>query len=287
MGFIELYVYAGATVLIVVSVLWMVSVAVRDASIIDVFWGLLFVAMAWALFGLQLDAATLKPFIFLFLVTVWGLRLAVHLSARNLGEGEDTRYKLWRHHGGENWWLKTYWRIYLFQGGLALVVATPVIAAFYGPDNLSILSWIGVIVWAAGLGMESTADIQLNRFRADPASEGKVMDVGLWQYSRHPNYFGDALMWWGLGLFTLSPVTWWSLIGPLAMTVIFLSLSNTVIERGLKKRRPDYEAYIERTSAFVPWPPKKRDAAGDGDDYRPFPGTAKTGTGSQTGEDTP
>lgn len=287
MGFIELYVYAGATVLIVVSVLWMVSVAVRDASIIDVFWGLLFVAMAWALFGLQLDAATLKPFIFLFLVTVWGLRLAVHLSARNLGEGEDTRYKLWRHHGGENWWLKTYWRIYLFQGGLALVVATPVIAAFYGPGNLSILSWIGVIVWAAGLGMESTADIQLNRFRADPASEGKVMDVGLWRYSRHPNYFGDALMWWGLGLFTLSPMTWWSLIGPLAMTVIFLSLSNTVIERGLKKRRPDYEAYIERTSAFVPMPPQKRAAADESDDYRPFPGTAKTGTASQTGEDTP
>lgn len=273
MGFLELYSYAALTVLLVVSVLWMVSVAVRDASIIDVFWGLLFVAVAWTLFGLQLGSTALKPFVFLFLVTAWGMRLAVHLAARNLGEGEDTRYRVWRSHGGENWWLKTYWRIYLLQGALALIVATPVIAAFAGPDRISIVNWLGVLVWGVGLGMESAADIQLTRFRADPANEEKVMGSGLWRYSRHPNYFGDALMWWGLGLFTLSPLTWWSLIGPLAMTVIFLTLSNNVIERGLKKRRPGYEAYVARTSAFLPMPPKGGDPGADEDQYRPFPGT--------------
>jgi steroid 5-alpha reductase family enzyme len=287
MSFLELYAYAAGSVLLVVSVLWMISVAIRDASIIDMFWGLLFVIMAWTLFAMQLGAGALKPFVFLFLVTAWGMRLAVHLTARNLGEGEDNRYRLWRHHGGETWWLKTYWRIYLFQGGLALIVATPVIAAFYGPEVFTTVTWLGVIIWALGLGIESTADIQLTRFRADPDNEAKVMDAGLWRYSRHPNYFGDALMWWGLGLFTLSPMTLWSLLGPLAMTVIFLSLSNNVIERGLNKRHPAYEAYVKRTSVFVPMPPKQGPVTQEAqalDGYRPFPGTTTNTSSPRTDE---
>ena len=281
MSFLALYAHAAASVLVVVSVLWMASVAVRDASIIDMAWGLLFVLMTWSLFAMHLEVATLKQLVFLFLITAWGMRLAVHLTARNLGEGEDSRYQLWRHHGGETWWLKTYWRIYLFQGGLALVVATPVIAVFHGPDTFTAVTWLGIIVWTLGLGTEASADIQLTRFRADPENQGKVMTTGLWRYSRHPNYFGDALVWWGLGLYTMSPMTWWSLIGPLAMTVIFLSISNSVIERGLKKRRPGYEAYVERTSVFVPMPPKKGPLTEDADEYRPFPGTSPTANGPE------
>jgi steroid 5-alpha reductase family enzyme len=188
----------------------------------------------------------------LLLVTTWGLRLAFHLAARNFGMGEDARYRLWRAHGGAFWWLKSLYRVYLLQGAIALVVATPIIAAFAMAGPPSALNWVGVVVWALGFGFEATADVQLIRFKARPDSEGSVMQTGLWASSRHPNYFGDALQWWGLGLFTFSAQTWWSLLGPLAMTLVFIGLSNNVIERGLLKRRPGYAQYVARTNAFFP-----------------------------------
>lgn len=254
----ELYGYAAITVVAIVTVLWIVSVALQDASIIDLFWGPLFVAMAWVLLAIELDHAAPKHLLFVFLVTAWGLRLAFHLTARNVGHGEDVRYRAWRSHGGKNWWLKTYYRVYLLQGTIALVVATPVIACFAGPPRMSIINWIGVAVCIAGMTTEAMSDIQLTRFKAEPSSAGQVMDKGLWYYSRHPNYFGDAVMWWGLGIATFSGPTWWSLVGPLAMTLVFLNLSQDVIERGLKRRRPDYVYYIERTSAFFPLRPSAR-----------------------------
>jgi steroid 5-alpha reductase family enzyme len=250
----HLYAYAAATVAVAVISLWVVSVAIKDASIVDVFWGPLFVAIAWVLFALGLDTGAVgaKQLIVLLLVTTWGLRLAFHLGARNFGRGEDSRYQLWRAHGGAFWWLTSLYRVYLLQGAIALVVATPIIAAFSVAEPPFALNWVGVIVWALGFGVEATADVQLIRFKARPDSAGEVMQTGLWASSRHPNYFGDALQWWGLGLFTFTAATWWSLIGPLAMTLVFLGLSNNVIERGLLKRRPGYAQYVARTNAFFP-----------------------------------
>ncbi len=256
MGFLALYGYALLAVWVTVSLLWLLSVVLEDASIIDMFWGPLFVLMAWVLLALNLEQANLKMLLAVLLVTIWGLRLAFHLTARNLGQGEDFRYRRWRQRGGSNWWLQTYHRIYLLQGGLALLVATPIIAAFRATPEFLWLNWLGVLLWVAGFTTELLADIQLSRFRADPANEGTVMNQGLWQYSRHPNYFGDALQWWGLGLLCFSGLSWWSLIGPLAMTLLFIYLSNDVLEQGLLKRRPDYARYIQATSAFLPWPPK-------------------------------
>jgi steroid 5-alpha reductase family enzyme len=252
MGTVELYGCAAAAVLAVVTVLWIASVAMRDASIIDAFWGPLFVAIAWVLLAVNLHTAGLTLLLVVFLVTVWGLRLAFHLAARNFGNGEDVRYRLWRAHGGELWWLKTYYRVYLLQGAIALVVATPIIAAFRVTEAPLPINWIGVPLWLVGFVVEATADIQLTRFRNDPDNQGRVMQDGLWSYTRHPNYFGDALQWWGLGILTFSGVTWWSVIGPLAMTLVFLNISNEVIERGLLKRRPGYADYIARTNAFFP-----------------------------------
>lgn len=251
MGLIELYGTALLVVFCLVTLLWAISVPLKDASIIDLLWGPLFVAIAWVLLA-RTGTTAAKPFLVSFLVTLWGLRLAFHLTARNLGHGEDRRYALWRQHGGENWWLKTYYRIYLFQGGIALVVATPIIAAFHRPGTFGVLAAFGVLVWAAGFVFEMLADIQLGRFKNDPANRGQIMDRGLWSLSRHPNYFGDALQWWGLGLIALSGATWWALIGPVAMTAVFLGLSNDVLERGMRKRHPGYEAYIAATPKFFP-----------------------------------
>lgn len=252
MGAGELYLAAGAAILTIVTALWLVSVAIRDASIIDVFWGPLFIAVAWVLFALRIDAVTINHLVVLFCVTAWGLRLAFHLAARNFGHGEDTRYRLWREHGGPNWWLKSLYRVYLLQGAIALVVATPVIAAFHTTPASLWIGWIGIPIWLIGFTIEAVADIQLNRFRARPDRGLLVLDNGLWRFCRHPNYFGDALQWWGLGVFTFSGSTWWSLVGPLVMTLVFLKLSNAVIERGLLKRRPAYADYVARTNAFLP-----------------------------------
>jgi steroid 5-alpha reductase family enzyme len=260
-GTLELYGLAAAAVLTTITLLWLISVAVRDASIIDVFWGPLFVVIAWVLFAADLESVALKHLVVLFLVTAWGLRLAFHLGARNFGAGEDTRYRLWRAHGGPNWWLKSFYRVYLLQGAIALVVATPIVAAFRATETPFIVNWIGVPIWIVGFAMEAAADVQLTRFRSLPDSRELVLDTGLWHYSRHPNYFGDALQWWGLGILTFSGTTWWSVVGPLAMTLVFLNLSNDVIERGLLKRRPAYAQYIARTSAFFPKHP-----AGNADD---------------------
>ncbi len=256
MDSLQLYYVAGIAVLSVVTILWLISVVIRDASIIDVFWGPLFVVIAWVLFVVDLEAVTVNRLVVLFLVTVWGLRLAFHLGARNFGMGEDSRYRLWREHGQPHWALKSFVRVYLLQGAIALIVATPIIAAFRSADAPSLGNWIGVPIWAVGFVIEASADAQLVRFKARPDSKSLVLNNGLWRYSRHPNYFGDALQWWGLGLFAFSSATWWSFVGPLAMTLVFLNLSNNVIERGLLKRRPDYAQYIAATNAFFPgFPP--------------------------------
>ena len=265
MDFLALYELAALTVLSVVTVLWVVSVIVRDASIIDVFWGSLFVAIAWSLLSFSGAGTAGKVLPLVFMVTAWGLRLSFHLGARNFGEGEDRRYALWRAHGGPHWWIKTYYRIYLLQGAIALVVATPIIAVFYEPD-FRLFNAAGAVLWLLGLSIESIADVQLARFRATADSADGVLASGLWRYSRHPNYFGDALQWWGLALFALTPSTWWSPVGALAMTLVFVYVSTGVIERGLKKRRPGYARYAEGTSGLVPFAP--RAAAGSLDEPR-------------------
>ncbi len=256
MGFFEIYGAALLTVFCVVTVLWAVSVPLKDASIIDIFWGPLFVAMVWVLMPLS-AGFTAKTYLISLLVTLWGLRLAYHLASRNLGTGEDKRYQLWRAHGGPNWWLLTYPRIYLFQGAIALVVATPIAAAFYRSEPFTLLNALGVAVWSVGFVWELLADIQLTRFKAQADNQERILDTGLWGLSRHPNYFGDALQWWGLGLIAFGIPTWWSLIGPAVMTAVFLGISNDVLEKGMRKRHPAYENYIANTPRFFPLPARR------------------------------
>lgn len=260
MLFGEIYLLGLFTLLICLTGLWLLSLRIQDSSIVDVFWGSGFViaAMTYFLFS---DGYPGRKWLMLILVMIWGLRLTIHLARRNLGKGEDFRYQNWRREHGENWWWRSYLQVYLLQGVLLWIVSLPLLAAQF-PSQPARIIWLdvaGVIVWGIGFFFEAVGDYQLTRFKTDPNSAGKVLDTGLWRYTRHPNYFGDAVQWWGFYLLALAAGAWWAIISPLVMTFLLMRVSGVaLLEQSLKKRKPQYQAYIERTSAFFPLPPRKR-----------------------------
>lgn len=238
---------------------WLVSLLLRNASIVDIVWGLGFVMVAWVV-RFQGDTATDRQWLLVGLVTVWGLRLGGYLFWRNHGQPEDYRYRAMRKHWGARFPLVSLLTVFTLQGVLMWVVSLPVQLGQVPDDpGLGWLAVVGVVVWLVGFGFEAVGDLQLARFKADPANEGRVMDRGLWRYTRHPNYFGDACGWWGIGLIAAeSGLGAWGLIGSLVMTVLLLRVSGVaLLERSLRKRKPDYEAYVARTSAFFPRPPRR------------------------------
>ncbi len=248
-----------AAIAILMVLVWILSLARRDASIVDIFWGLGFVLVAWVSLAMG-DGFTGRKILVTAMTTVWGLRLATYLFFRNRGKGEDFRYQRMRAHYGARFGLISLFVVFGLQGVLMMVVSLPVQAAqVAGPDHFTILDWLGATALLAGVLFESVGDWQLARFKADPASAGKVMDRGLWAWTRHPNYFGDALAWWGIFLVAASNTSHlWAIVGPLLMTYLLLRVSGVaLLERSLVKRRPGYEDYVARTSAFIPWFPRK------------------------------
>lgn len=245
---------------VLMAALWGLSLVLRDASIVDPFWGLGFTIVAWASAfvagGSVADSAPLVA-----LTSVWGLRLAVHLARRNLGKGEDFRYRAMRKRWGDRFPLVSLGTVFMLQGALLWVVSLPVqLGQDPGPsESLSWLGGAGIAVWAVGLVFEAGGDLQLARFRADAANAGMVLDAGLWRFTRHPNYFGDFCVWWGLFLVAVAlGAPWWTAAGPALMSVLLLRVSGvTLLERSLAKRKPGYEEYVRRTSAFFPWPPRR------------------------------
>ena len=245
---------------VAVFMLWLLSIASRDASIVDVFWGLGFVLIA-ALSNTS-DGYAPRQAIVGLLISLWGIRLAVHLLVRNKGKGEDPRYKAMRKHWGKRFPLVSLFTVFILQGALMVIVSLPVQAAMHAaaPTDLTPLDIVGALVCLVGIACEATADLQLTRFRGKRGNGKRVLDTGLWRYSRHPNYFGDCVMWWGFGLIAVAVEAWWALVGPALMTFLLVRVSGAaLLERRIvrAKKRPDYQAYIERTSAFVPMPPKK------------------------------
>ncbi len=196
----------------------------------------------------------------LALVVVWAVRLGGHILVRNAGEGEDRRYRKWRETWSGPFWLRSLLQVFLLQGAILWVVSAPLLASMHNaePDSLVASDFIGLAIWCVGLFFEAVGDWQLARFKSDPANDGKVMDRGLWRYARHPNYFGDAALWWGFFVIAAGTTDGWiTVFSPVIMTFLLLRVSGVaLLERGMKRRRPDYQAYIERTSAFIPLPPK-------------------------------
>ena len=239
---------------------WALSLALRDASIVDIAWGLGFVLVAWVSFAVA-DGSDARRALVVTLTTLWGLRLAAYLAWRNAGKGEDYRYRAMRRRHGARFGLVSLYLVVGLQGLLMWIVSLPVQAAQVpdSPSGLVALDYLGIALWCAGMFFETVGDLQLARFKSDPANEGRVMDRGLWRFTRHPNYFGDFCVWWGLYAVALATGdAWWSVAGPLVMSVLLLRVSGvTLLERHMTRSRPGYDEYARRTSAFFPRPPRR------------------------------
>ena len=243
-------------VLGLMTVLWVISLRLKDASIVDPFWGPGFaiVAMTYYLVdGRYPNRGTLV----LGLVTLWAARLGYHLYARNRREGEDPRYTAMRKARGKQFPLISLFTIFWFQAFLLWVISLPILASMASQTSLGVFDCLGTIVFLVGLTIESVADNQLARFRAALANRGHVLDTGLWRYSRHPNYFGEVVLWWGIYLLAVSAGAYWAIVGPALITFLLLRFSGVpLLEDRLRASRPGYSEYINRTSSFVPWPPR-------------------------------
>lgn len=249
---------AAITIAALMFVTWVVSLALRNASIVDIVWGLGFVLTAWAV-RIAVDGNDARQWLLTAMATIWGLRLSIYLFVRNHGNGEDFRYQAMRRKYGERFGLISLVSVFLLQGVIMWTVALPLqLGQVRTTPGIGALAIIGVIVWLVGLGFESIGDAQLAAFKRDPSNQGKVMDQGLWRYTRHPNYFGDACVWWGIALVAAeSRLGAWGLIGAVVMTIFLRNVSGvTLLEKSLHKRREGYAEYVERTSPFVPRPPK-------------------------------
>jgi steroid 5-alpha reductase family enzyme len=241
-------------------ILWLVSLRLRDSSIVDIFWGPGIAAVVDLVVWMGHGAGERTSAVIL-LVNLWGARLAVHIWSRHsrVQGGEDRRYAAMRSRFGRNWWWVSLPQVFLLQAILIWFVPAPLVAAvLFGQRPLVWLDYLGIGAAAAGLVFEAIADFQLSAFRADPANQGKVMDRGLWGWSRHPNYFGEAMMWWGYFAIGFSAShMWWLILSPLLVTFLLLQVSGvTLLEDGIEDRRPGYAAYKRRVSGFIPWSQK-------------------------------
>jgi steroid 5-alpha reductase family enzyme len=244
--------------------MWVLSLVLKNASIVDIGWGIGFVVVAWSVHA-RVDGNSDRRWLLVAMTTLWGLRLAIHLFMRNHGKGEDYRYRAMRKRWGPRFGLISLGTVFALQGVLMWVVSLPVqLGQAPTTPGLGWLALLGLIVWAVGMFFETVGDAQLAAFKRDPDSKGPdgngtVMDRGLWRYTRHPNYFGDACVWWGIALVAAETTTGrWGLIGAATMTFLLRRVSGvTLLERSLVKRRAGYEDYVARTSPFVPRPPKR------------------------------
>jgi len=236
---------------------WLVSLYRHDVSIVDALWPQFFLAGAIA-YAVSLHALGPRAQLVLALLTLWSARLSGHIAGRNHGQPEDRRYQAIRARNEPHFAYKSLYLVFGLQAVLAALVGLPLAAAIKSSTPLSLLDGAGVVLWLAGMGFEVIADEQLQRFRSKPANHSRVLRHGLWRFSRHPNYFGESVLWWGFFTLALSAGAAWTVISPLLMTYLLLRVSGvTLLEQDIGKRRPDYAAYVAATSAFVPWPPRK------------------------------
>jgi steroid 5-alpha reductase family enzyme len=244
--------------LIIMTFVWMLSLVKKDMSIVDWFWGLGFIAITMH-FAYRLDDLQPKQFLVSYLVTLWGLRLAIHIFIRNRGKGEDPRYQAFRANWKENTWWISFFKVFMLQGVLMLVISLSVINIMYDSgDYLSKINQLGIVIWLLGWFFESTADYQLLKFKKNPANKGKVMDSGLWRYTRHPNYFGEVCVWWGMFLISIGSGYWYvSILSPLLITFLLLKVSGVTLLEKRYEGNDKYAEYKRKTSTFFPLPPKK------------------------------
>jgi len=254
MKLVNTFLSAALIVFLYMTALYLLALRRKDNSIADVAWGSGFILVAWFTFILY-GSFTLRQLTACLLVLIWGLRLSVRIYLRNRGKGEDARYRKWREEWGKSFIIRSYLQIFLLQGGILLLNITPVLFInTYAAGNPGLMDLLGVFLWVMGFCFESLADWQLDRFIKNPDNRGKIMDQGLWRYSRHPNYFGEVTMWWGIYILALSvPWGWASIIGPLTISYIILFVSGVPMTERFMEDNPAFADYKRRTSAFIPW----------------------------------
>ena len=247
---------------VIALVAWLYSVARRDVSIVDSLWSLMILASLAAYLLLTWTNGH-RAVLVLSLLMIWAVRLSLHITVRNHGQGEDRRYQAIRENNDPGFWWKSVYIVFGLQAALAWVISLPAVVAAASPAPLGWLDLAALLVWLAGMVFEVVGDWQLSRFQKNRDSENAVLDSGLWRYSRHPNYFGEALLWWGVYLFALAAGAWWTIVSPILMTLLLLRVSGVaLLEKDIADRRPAYRDYIERTSAFIPAPPRPRATVG-------------------------
>lgn len=257
MSIVNLFAANLAALALLMFALWVVSWLRRDVSIVDIFWGIGFVLVSWLSYGLTTGPQATRLALGA-MVAIWGLRLAGYLTWRNWGEDEDSRYGAMRERHGEAFPIVSLFTVFLLQGALIWIISWPIQVAMLRFEQWDWLSVCGVAFWLVGLLFESIGDYQLARFKSKAENEGKVMDQGLWSYTRHPNYFGDFLVWWGLYMTTVESASWWwTILSPLLMSLLLVRVSGVrLLEESLNDRKEGYQEYVRRTSPFFPMPPK-------------------------------
>jgi steroid 5-alpha reductase family enzyme len=235
---------------------WLLSLPLRNVAIVDSLWSLMLL-MAGVIYALGSDPRAPRLSLVLWLLVIWALRLAVYITARNAGHGEDRRYREIRARNQPGFAVKSLYLVFWLQAGLAWVISLPLLGAFSSNQPLRWLDGLGVTLWLIGFAFEALGDRQLARFKKNPANADKVMDRGLWRYTRHPNYFGECCLWWGFYCIALSAGAWWAAAGPVLLTFLLLRVSGVaLLERHIGKHRPQYADYVLKTNAFFPGPPR-------------------------------
>ncbi len=256
MELIEMIGISAFIIFVYMTFMFLLAIIVKDNSIADTAWGIGFIVVSLSTLLIGGDFA-LRKILVAALVLVWGLRLAIRIFMRNWGKGEDWRYRKWREDWGKYFILRSYLQVFMLQGFILLLNVSPVLVInTYGSGELTWIDIIGILVWGLGFFFESVGDYQLDRFIENPENQGKIMDRGLWRYTRHPNYFGEVTMWWGIFIIALAvPWGWIGIIGPMVITLMIVFVSGIPLTEKQMDKNPAFADYKKKTSILIPWFP--------------------------------
>ncbi len=261
----DVFLTSALLIFVAMTAMFFVALAVRDNSIIDIFYGLAYLVGCWGTY-VQFGQAHPRQLLILALLTAWGLRLAIHLFFRKKGHGEDFRYAQWRREWGKTFVWRSFLQVFMLQGLVVLLVATPVLLVITAPGGpLNWVDYLGALIWLFGFLFEAIGDWQLLMFKRRPENEGRIMRYGIWRYTRHPNYFGEATLWWGIFLIGLSAGNGiYGLLSPLLIAYLLLKVSGIPMLEAKYEGEPEFEDYRRKTNAFFPWCPKSDAASEEG-----------------------
>jgi steroid 5-alpha reductase family enzyme len=252
-----LWLSALPVLLVAATFTWLLSLPLRNVSIVDSLWSLMLFA-AGVIYALSADPRAPRLAFVLWLAALWAARLSIYITARGMGKGEDPRYQAIRARNEPHFKWKSLYLVFWLQALLAWIISLPLLGVFASNRPIGLLDYLGILLWLIGFAFEAGGDWQLARFKKNPSNTGAVMNTGFWRYTRHPNYFGEFCIWWGFWLMAASAGAWWTAAGPALLTFLLLRVSGVnLLEKDIGNRRPRYADYVLKTNAFFPGPPRK------------------------------